>query len=74
MAEKLDADKTKQLIERFMHNIMQDDSSYYYAPTIEVARAIHEKIQADMNQCLVEEQKLLQPLSVEDIQIILSLH
>lgn len=72
MAEKLDADKTKHIIESLMHNVMSEDPNYYYAPTTEVARAIHNAIQRNTHALVLDDQKLVKHLTVRDIRVILS--
>lgn len=72
MQEKLAADKTKQIIEGLMHKVMGEDPNYYYAPTTEVARAIHDAIQKNTHALVLDDQKLVKHLTVRDIQVILS--
>jgi len=60
----------KKIIEEFVKDLMLKDESLYYAPTIDICRLIHERIQSES---LNDEQKdLLGTLSPKDIQIFLS--
>lgn len=73
MKEKLNADEKQKIINDFLHKVMQENPSYYYSPTTEIARAIHQKIQLEFNRLSIDEQILVKPLSVRDIEIILSI-
>lgn len=73
MKEELRAETKRKIIERFLHQIMQENPSYYYAPTADVAREIHLKIKETLSRLPLEEQLLLRRLSVRDVEVILSL-
>lgn len=73
MIEKLDADRQREIIEDFMHKVMQESPDCYYSPTADIARLIHTKIQEELKTILLTDQKLVKALTVRDIQIILSL-
>lgn len=73
MKEELRAETKRKIIERFLHVVMQENPSFYYAPTADIAREIHMKIKETFSRLPLEEQVLLRRLNVRDIEVILSL-
>lgn len=73
MAEVLNAAVKRQVIDRFLQQIMREHPDYYYAPTVDIARAIESRIKADFNRLSIEEQVLFKRITVRDIEILLSI-
>ena len=72
--EKTKAVQTRNLVERFMHKLSDDDPTLYYATTIEVARGVHMMIKEHSNRLAPEEQNLVRHLTIKDIEVILGFH
>ena len=72
--EKTKAVQTRNLVERFMHKLSDDDPTLYYATTSEVARGVHMMIKEHSNRLAPEEQNLVRHLTIKDIEVILGFH
>ena len=73
MKEELKSEKKRKIINKFLHKIMQENPSYYYSPTTDIARAIHDKIKSEVNRLSIDDQILVKSLTTRQIEIILSI-
>ncbi|ELA08216.1 hypothetical protein MOMA_06631 [Moraxella macacae 0408225] len=71
MKEITEANKRKQIIERYLAKLSKDDPNLYYASAYNVARDVHRLIKEQMNYLDVDEQNLVRKLSVDDVAMIL---
>lgn len=68
------ADIRRQVVERFLMQLTIHQPALYYAPTSQIAHAIHKQLIDRMNTLAFEEQQQLKSLTVTDIEVILSYH
>ncbi|WP_424927749.1 hypothetical protein [Amaricoccus tamworthensis] len=67
-----DGEKRKVLLQRIMEDLSRESPEFYYQSTSEVARLVHAQI--DSGRLNADERKLLEPLTIRDIEVLLSLH
>ena len=67
------SEKRKKLLQRLVEELSREHVDFYYKPTTEIAFILKSYID-DKTKLSVEERKLLEPLSQQDIQVLLSLH
>lgn len=72
MKEKLISDEKRKLVNDFLRKVMDDNPDYYYSPTTEIAREIHNRISLEISRLPIDDQVLLKKIQVRDIEIILS--
>lgn len=72
--EKLGADIQREVVERFLKQLMQEQPDLYYTSAAQIAHAIYEQLRTVMNTLPFEEQKHVRRLSAHDIEVILSFH
>ncbi len=73
MEEKLKSDELRRDIQNRLQRLINDHPDHYYSATSTIARLIHEQISEELSRLSIDEQLLLKPLSVRDIEMILSI-
>lgn len=64
--------KRKDLINKILGELSEEHRDLYYLPTVEISAMIQERVTSNkLNQ---EEKELLEGLSLQDIQVLLSHH
>jgi hypothetical protein len=71
--EELTSERQKKLLLRLVEELSLENGDFYYQPTSEIASALKTRID-DKTNLTSEELKLLESLSRNDIQMLLSLH
>lgn len=74
MTEEHASAQKRQLINRFLTKLTQEQPQMYYASTSEVARSIHTMLKEHSNRLPVEEQALVRHMTIEEIQSLLGFH
>ncbi|WP_428527971.1 hypothetical protein [Roseibium sp.] len=69
----LDAEKRKKLIVRLLEDLSSSNPDLYYQPTSQVAIQIKQNID-DGTNLNNDDRALLLPLTLRDIEVLLSLH
>ncbi len=62
--------KRKELIERLVKKLSEEDQNFYYYPTVEVAALIIEY--RDQGKLNLQDKALIEELNLQDIQVLLS--
>ncbi|WP_306149960.1 MULTISPECIES: hypothetical protein [unclassified Roseibium] len=69
----LDAEKRKKLITRLLEDLSRSNPDLYYQPTSQIALQIKQQVDAGTN-LNNDDRALLSPLTLRDIEVLLSLH
>ncbi|EEE44031.1 hypothetical protein [Roseibium alexandrii] len=69
----LDAEKRKKLITRLLEDLSRSNPDLYYQPTSQIALQIKQQVDEGTNLSN-EDRALLSPLTLRDIEVLLSLH
>ncbi len=69
----LDAEKRKKLITRLLGDLSRSNPDLYYQPTSQIALQIKQQVDQGTN-LNNDDRALLSPLSLRDIEVLLSLH
>lgn len=64
----------RDIINKFLCKLNQEEPQMYYATTDQIARSLHLMIKEHTNRLSVEEQALVRHLSIEEVQGMLSFH
>ena len=68
----LRSEKQRRLIEHLVNDLSKLDPNFYYQTTSEIAHILKEYIENDAD-LVREDKELLSPLSVKDLQVLLSI-
>lgn len=68
----LRSEKQRRLIEQLVNDLSRLDPNFYYQTTSEIAHILKDYIENDAG-LVREDKELLSPLSVKDLQVLLSI-
>ena len=74
MTEQLNSVEQRKIINNLLEQVMQNHPDVYYAPTTDVARMIHTRLQETLSRMSIEDQLLMKKVTTRDIEIMLSLN
>lgn len=73
MEKKLKSEQLRQVIQNRLQRLINDHPDHYYSATSTIARLIHEQINEELSRLSIDDQLMLKPLTVRDIEMILSI-